>query len=82
MNDGTNEPDYTRPSSAIAALSVPALLLLAALSSLNRASSATHLDPGAISSHMTWGAGGLAGATAALVLPFVVLAAPLGGRDE
>ena len=81
MNDCIVEPDDPRPNCAVATC-LAALLLIALISSVMLVCRGSGFGLVAANSHITWGAGGYTVAIAALVLPFAVLATPLGGRDE
>jgi len=78
MNDCIVEPEDPRRTCAVATC-LAALLLIALLSSVMLACRGSGFGLVAANLHITWGAGGYTVAIAALVLPFAVLAAPLGG---
>ena len=82
MNDRIVEPEDPREIGVVAATCVAALLLVIALiSTVMLACRGSGLGLVTANSIITWGSGGYSVAISTLVLPFAVLAAPLGGRD-
>ena len=79
MNDCIVEPEDPRRTCAAATCLAALLLVIALISSVMLVCRGSGFGLVAANSHITWGAGGYTVAIAALVLPFAVLATPLGG---
>ena len=81
MTDCIVEPEDPRRTCAVAT-GLAALLLIALTSSVMLACRGSGFGLVAATSHITWGAGGYTVAIVAMVLPFAVLAEPLGGAMD
>ena len=82
MNDCIVEAEDPRRTCAVAMCLAALLVLIALISSVMLACRGSDFGLVAANSYITRGAGGYTAAIAALVLPFAVLATPLGGRDQ